>query len=832
MSVFEVNDQAGAGYRSTQTLSGSSTIAELRDLPSSISVMNRELMDDLMVTSIAELSTYFISGEADPANESPIGGGSTIRMRGIASGSLRDGVYLPVLLDSHNIDRVEVLRGPNGFLYTGAGAGGNPNQVTKQGLRKDFQKAVLMFGSYNLHRGEFDINRRVTDKLAVRASMSYQKADGFQNYASRTFKGIFLTANYRPFRGTNINANIDYGEDFAIMAPNMLSEQFSTTERTGATTALAATTGGITFVPAANRIYDTVGQLRSTGTNITLSDGKLLPYTTNFKGPNSFNQTHFSSINLMLDQSAGENLNFKFRAMRMEARKEARAPLGSSAASVYKDVNPTLPGGAPNPNFNQYYTEYVHRVRSFTEPQDYIQGSVVYDLKLPFTTQRIIGAGHFHELTPNDRYFSEFVDPASGRFKGTLQSAKTLATYVANNAVLNQNRFYRRFYLRDGDGARITGWDVVPEQSTIMRDTVSDGNTGRLFDRPYWNSGASIGSAGRYFKDRLHTFVGWRTDSFNQTPGRLFFNQVTTEEYRLAEQPNVRNRVRGYSMNYGAVYHVFDFLSLYGNYGESLSLNVTAGQAGLIPGIVIPSPKGFGEDYGLRWLFLDGRIESNWTYYQNHRMAGAAIPANVTQNELAVLFNDINPSATDTQNVTAKGIEFDTVLNVTRNWRLLWNYSSNDLSNTDRYPALISVWQRAKSQNFATPLTDAFLATVPEGTPSAGFTKVRSNLVTQYRFDKGPLDRFMIGASAQYRKETYRANFDLNRDGVAEQLWTPGYTVANLMMGYRARILNRWVDFNLNINNLFDKNYFRATSLSTGAVGAPRDFRFAMRFDL
>jgi len=197
-----------------------------------------------------------------------------------------------------------------------------------------------------------------------------------------------------------------------------------------------------------------------------------------------------------------------------------------------------------------------------------------------------------------------------------------------------------------------------------------------------------------------------------------------------------------------------------------------------------------------------------------------------------VLFSDINPLATDTQNLTADGIEFDTVVNINRNWRLLWNYSSNDLSNTERYPAVMSVRQRARDQNLPTPLTDAFLATVPEGTPSAGFTKVRSNLVANYRFDRGPLNGFLIGASAQYREVTYQGNFDLNRDGVAEELWTPAYTVANLMLGYRVRIMNRWVDFNLNINNILDKDYFRATSLSTGAVGAPRDFRFAMRFDL
>src|SRR5690606_11019788 len=102
---------------------------------------------------------------------------------------------------------------------------------------------------------------------------------------------------------------------------------------------------------------------------------------------------------------------------------------------------------------------------------------------------------------------------------------------------------------------------------------------------------------------------------------------ISPYDFELASHPrqDPNTRVRGDSTNYGLVYHAFKFLSLYANYAESVSLNVAAGGDGLIPGTKIPSPKGFGEDYGLRWFFLDGAIESNRTYYKNNRMAGAAI---------------------------------------------------------------------------------------------------------------------------------------------------------------------------------------------------------------
>ena len=70
-----------------------------------------------------------------------------------------------------------------------------------------------------------------------------------------------------------------------------------------------------------------------------------------------------------------------------------------------------------------------------------------------------------------------------------------------------------------------------------------------------------------------------------------------------------------------------------------------------------------------------------------------------------------------------------------------------------------------------------------------------------------------------------------NQDGVAEELWSSGYTLWNLMLGYRTKILQRRVDLSLNINNIFDKDYFRSFALATGAWGDGRNFRAAARIE-
>ena len=65
-----------------------------------------------------------------------------------------------------------------------------------------------------------------------------------------------------------------------------------------------------------------------------------------------------------------------------------------------------------------------------------------------------------------------------------------------------------------------------------------------------------------------------------------------------------------------------------------------------------------------------------------------------------------------------------------------------------------------------------------------------------------------------------------------EELWTSGYTLFIVMLGHRTRIFDRQVNLALNINNIFDKDYYRALSLASGAWGEGRSFRLAARIEL
>lgn len=835
LSIFQVNSDTDEGYHSTQTVSGSRTLGNLRDTPKSISVLNRQLLDDLIATNLADAMYFSVTGEIDTngenANESFVFRGILANLR------LRNGVtWYGGTSDSYNIERVELLRGPHAFLYGEGTAGGLTNQLTKQATYRDFQKTNLIFGSYDMYRAEIDINRRASDKLAVRTAIAYAREKGYQNFVQRKFLGTYLTANWRPFRSTNINVDVEYRQTLGTMGSNILANQFATTNRTGATAALTATTGGRTFIPALGISYDTVARRRSTGTGIAIDDEGILPRETNFLGPGSVKDSHEFAYGIHVDQKFSDRFNVQASFTHFDIKKWTTNRVGSSSAAVYRDTNPNLPNGAPNPYFNELYTEYYYRVNRGQQPVHNARLTAVYTLELPYNTQKIVGSAVYHDAEPGDFRYSEFVDPASGNFKGTLNPASTLAAYTANNTVLSQNFLYRRFYLKDGDRAELTRGGAIPGQSVILRDSPADGATGRLSNRLYRTPAWGVGADGSYLGGRVHTLLGWRRSSFNQEPGRDFYNAVTGETYTLDSTRYTRTRIMEDSYTYGAVVHFSKFVGAYYNYAESVSLSSGVGGAQLTPGQLRGPLMGDGQEIGLRWAFLDGRFESNWTYYITNatkNAANPAVPAIVRQTELGAIFGpEIDPTGQDTQTTKSTGIELETVTNITKSWRLTWNVSSNDLETSDRYPQLKGFQARALQLNMPTPETDAFLASAPNGTPLPGFTKFRSNLLTMYRFEGGPLKNFSIGGGFQYRDKSYRGNFDLDRDGVAEELWSSGYTLANLMLGYRTELWKRRVDLSLNIYNLFDQEYFRSFALSTGAWGDGRNWRFAARIGL
>jgi iron complex outermembrane recepter protein len=189
------------GYRVPTATTATKTDTPLRDIPGSIQVIPRRILEDQKTTRIQE-ALENISGVRKQGN---LGGSDAggYNIRGFAQdGNFRNGFsdndfYSSV--DPANIERIEVLKGPASVLFGQAEPGGIINVVTKQPLSTPYSSAEFNVGNYGFYRPSFDISGPLTDdgSLLYRLNVAYQNSESFRdfNFTERVFIAPVITWN-------------------------------------------------------------------------------------------------------------------------------------------------------------------------------------------------------------------------------------------------------------------------------------------------------------------------------------------------------------------------------------------------------------------------------------------------------------------------------------------------------------------------------------------------------------------------------------------------------------------------------------------------------------
>lgn len=168
----QVRGQGEANDYNPGVTSIGKTPTPIRDVPQSVTVINRAIMDAQNATTLKD-ALRNVPGITITSGE---GGniGDNINIRGY---SARTDLFLDGFRDRGNyaretffLESVEVLKGPSSMLFGRGSTGGVINQVSKQASLRDAQEVTLGIGTDSYYRATADVNRKMSDTSAFRIS--------------------------------------------------------------------------------------------------------------------------------------------------------------------------------------------------------------------------------------------------------------------------------------------------------------------------------------------------------------------------------------------------------------------------------------------------------------------------------------------------------------------------------------------------------------------------------------------------------------------------------------------------------------------------------------
>lgn len=214
--VIIVTGERGT-YASGATSSATRTDTRLQDVPQSISVVSERQIEDQGMRSIADVVRY-VPGATMGQGE---GHRDQITLRGNNSTAdffidgLRDDVqyYRPL----YNLERVELLRGPNAMIFGRGGGGGVVNRVSKLPSFETRIGGSASLNSFGAWHADADLNLPLDDSAALRINAVHEQFASHRDVAGGRFTGVNPVARVLAGPDTGVSLSYEYVDDSRVV---------------------------------------------------------------------------------------------------------------------------------------------------------------------------------------------------------------------------------------------------------------------------------------------------------------------------------------------------------------------------------------------------------------------------------------------------------------------------------------------------------------------------------------------------------------------------------------------------------------------------------------
>ncbi len=781
----------------------------------------------------------------------------------------------------------------------------------------------------------------VKNKLAVAVAAVDQQNGGWRQFDYQDKRRVFAAAVFRPVKTLTLQAMGETGRDAGAVMKTMPpsdevlawydnraargADAVTVTPTTAAPTAAMialgitarnGTAGGqnrrATYVENSGTIFDAVGTYLTgsynnaavrapdgsrgaTGSGLVLNDPALYPRWANAGGPGMGRDQRLYNYTVSADWQPTRNWSFNVAQHYQQTTLTSRILVGTDP-TLRGDPNRLQGlGGPANPYAGRLY--FDGNWRGDLHYGDYretrVAGAYALEPKWKWLGRHRI-AGSWSHSKQADIHALSWLSLAGSPFNASPANA--------NNRVAVRN------YVTEGDYGtyRVGDWRALPAKFNFG---------GRAYDLVFANDDAGANNSGmtqemdallgvvqsHFWRDRLVTTFGYRTDTVEITQFGYARDAAMGDVVDRDPAKATANTLKPRTLSVGGVLHVTDWLSLIAN--RSSNVGVPPLARTVFPlGRLAPLSKGRGEDYGLGLDLLEGRLSARFVYFtaeEQGRITSAGLGGAPARNlrvlqafatqlvgagrpfstaswaEVVAAYNPpVNAIASD---FTSEGYEARVTANLTKNWRLVANYSYTDSGRTNlalelvdwyglkpsdgvrlvqgvrqdangRYvvdPAAfagggavakwIELGAMAPGANLSTLTTDTAGTTVAQEIFNLvdalndekelqekrwGVRPHKVSLFTAYDFKSGRLNGFTIGGGWRWRS----ANV-IGSDAAGREITGRVIAAADLMMAYATKVprLPGRVRFQVNVSNLFDQTDLIPVRLSTSDA-APDGF--------
>lgn len=206
----------------------------IQDIPASISAISANLIQEQHITRIDDVSGLVSNLHMVQRNDNS----PDVTMRGVGSFGVVQGVGFYVndvqlfegqIMRPEDIERIEILKGPQGTLYGGSNIGGAIKYVSKDPSPNWTGQATAEFGSFNARNFSGVVSGPIiSDTLSIRLTGYHDQQDGYtydtfhkENFGKTYDTGGRLTLLWKPDAVTKVHFYVS-GDRFVSGAQNLL----------------------------------------------------------------------------------------------------------------------------------------------------------------------------------------------------------------------------------------------------------------------------------------------------------------------------------------------------------------------------------------------------------------------------------------------------------------------------------------------------------------------------------------------------------------------------------------------------------------------------------